>query len=104
MKVCKNECCIRHNEQAKGFCCLYEDIYECPKSWIELEMPKKPTDWSRVEKFTPVWVRDMENAKWLKANFIKHEDGHFYVTCYSEWAYKDSDDFPWKYCKLAEEE
>jgi len=104
MKVCKNECCVNWEESCNGNCDTYAYMPNCPKSWIESKIPKKPTDWSKVKKFAPVWVRDMEGGKWLKANFIRHEDGYFYATRYSEWVYKDGDDSPWRYCKLAEEE
>ena len=75
--------------------------------WLLEDYEEPETDWSKVEVDTPIWVRDSENAEWLKKYFAKYKDGIVYVwnlgrTSWS--ATNDKDVSAWPYAKLAESE
>ena len=78
--------------------------------WLmeEYEEPKEPeTDWSKVEVDTPILVRTVEGADWVKRNFAKYEGGMVYVwnNGKTSWTALDNECVtPWKYAKLAESE
>ena len=78
--------------------------------WLleECEETKEPeTDWSEVEVDTPILVRTVEGADWVKRNFAKYEGGMVYVwnNGKTSWTALDNECVtPWQYAKLAESE
>lgn len=78
--------------------------------WLmeEYEEPEEPkTDWSKVEVDTPILVRTVEGADWVKRNFAKYEGGMVYVwnNGKTSWTALDNECVtPWQYAKLAESE
>lgn len=78
--------------------------------WLleEYEEPEEPKiDWSKVEVDTPILVRTVEGADWVKRNFAKYEGGMVYVwnNGKTSWTALDNGSVtPWEYAKLAESE
>ena len=78
--------------------------------WLleEYEEPQEPkTDWSKVEVDTPILVRTVEGADWVKRNFAKYEGGMVYVwnNGKTSWTALENECVtPWQYAKLAESE
>ena len=67
------------------------------------------TDWSKVNPYTPVWVRDSEDEEWEKAYFLEYleyiddERNRFCSACFGKRA-DDCSFASWKYCRLATQE
>ena len=64
-------------------------------------------DWSKVEVDTPILVRTVEGADWVKRYFAKYEDGMVYVWNLGRTSWSatyDKDVSAWPYAKLAESE
>lgn len=78
--------------------------------WLmeEYEEPEEPKiDWSKVEVDTPILVRTVEGADWVKRSFAKYEGGMVYVwnNGKTSWTALDNECVtPWEYAKLAESE
>ena len=78
--------------------------------WLleEYKEPEEPeTDWNKVKVDTPILVRTVEGADWVKRNFAKYEGGMVYVwnNGKTSWTALDNECVtPWKYAKLAESE
>lgn len=78
--------------------------------WLmeEYEEPEEPkTDWSKVEVDTPILVRTVKGADWVKRNFAKYEGGMVYVwnNGKTSWTALDNECVtPWEHAKLAESE
>ena len=78
--------------------------------WLmeEYEEPEEPeVDWSKVEVDTPILVRTVEGADWVKRSFAKYEGGMVYVwnNGKTSWTALDNECVtPWQYAKLAESE
>lgn len=99
--ILKSEVC---GGLACGACYMLQTI------WLleDCEEPEEPeTDWSKVEVDTPVLVRTVEGADWVKRNFAKYEGGMVYVwnNGKTSWTALDNECVtPWEYAKLAESE
>ena len=99
--ILKSEVC---GGLACGACYMLQTI------WLleEYEEPEEPeTDWSKVEVDTPILVRTVEGADWVKRNFAKYEGGMVYVwnNGKTSWTALDNECVtPWNYAKLAESE
>lgn len=78
--------------------------------WLmeDYEEPEEPKiDWSKVKVDTPILVRTVEGADWVKRNFAKYERGMVYVwnNGKTSWTALDNECVtPWNYAKLAESE
>ena len=78
--------------------------------WLmeEYEDYEEPeVDWSKVEVDTPILVRTVEGADWVKRSFAKYEGGMVYVwnNGKTSWTALDNECVtPWQYAKLAESE
>ena len=78
--------------------------------WLmeEYEEPEEPKiDWSKVEVDTPILVRTVEGADWVKRHFAKYEGGMVYVwnNGKTSWTALENECVtPWQYAKLAESE
>lgn len=89
---------------ACGACYMLQTI------WLleDYEEPEEPeVDWSKVEVDTPILVRTVEGADWVKRNFAKYEGGMVYVwnNGKTSWTALDNECVtPWQYAKLAESE
>ena len=99
--ILKSEVC---GGLACGACYMLQTI------WLleEYEEPEEPeTDWSKVKVDTPILVRTVEGADWVKRNFAKYEGGMVFVwnNGKTSWTALDNECVtPWKYAKLAESE
>ena len=99
--ILKSEVC---GGLACGACYMLQTI------WLleEYEEPEEPeTDWSKVKVDTPILVRTVEGADWVKRNFAKYEGGMVYVwnNGKTSWTALDMTSMTsWKYAKLAESE
>ena len=99
--ILKSEVC---GGLACGACYMLQTI------WLleEYEEPEEPeTDWSKVKVDTPILVRTVEGADWVKRSFAKYEGGMVYVwnNGKTSWTALDNECVtPWKYAKLAESE
>lgn len=75
--------------------------------WLLEEYEEPETDWSKVEVDTPILVRTVEGAEWVKRNFAKYEGGMVYVwnNGKTSWTALDMTSMTsWNYAKLAESE
>ena len=75
--------------------------------WLMEEYEEPEVDWSNVEVDTPILVRTVEGADWVKRNFAKYEGGMVYVwnNGKTSWTALDMTSMTsWKYAKLAESE
>lgn len=75
--------------------------------WLLEECEEPEVDWSKVEVDTPILVRTVEGADWVKRNFAKYEGGMVYVwnNGKTSWTALDNECVtPWNYAKLAESE
>lgn len=99
--ILKSEVC---GGLACGACYMLQTI------WLleEYEEPEEPeVDWSKVEVDTPILVRTVEGADWVKRNFAKYEGGMVYVwnNGKTSWTALDNECVtPWEHAKLAESE
>ena len=90
---CINTGCVK--------CHLYRTI------WLMEEYEEPEVDWSKVEVDTPILVRTVEGADWVKRSFAKYEGGMVYVwnNGKTSWTALDNECVtPWQYAKLAESE
>jgi len=71
---------------------------------LEFEEHTPPTDWSKIEVDTKVYVRDNIDQHWKPRYFAKYEKGTFYAweDGATSWS-AESEQFAWRYYKLAEE-
>ena len=92
---------------ACGACYMLQTIWLL-EEYEEPEEPEEPkTDWSKVKVDTPILVRTVEGADWVKRNFAKYEGGMVFVwnNGKTSWTALDNECVtPWKYAKLAESE
>lgn len=75
--------------------------------WLLEDYKEPEVDWSKVEVDTPILVRTVEGADWVKRSFAKYEGGMVYVwnNGKTSWTALDNECVtPWKYAKLAESE
>ena len=75
--------------------------------WLMEEYEEPEVDWSNVEVDTPILVRTVEGADWVKRSFAKYEGGMVYVwnNGKTSWTALDNECVtPWQYAKLAESE
>lgn len=75
--------------------------------WLLENYEEPETDWSKVEVDTPILVRTVEGAEWVKRNFAKYECGMVYVwnNGKTSWTALDNECVtPWQHAKLAESE
>ena len=75
--------------------------------WLLEDYEEPETDWSKVEVDTPILVRTVEGADWVKRNFAKYEGGKVYVwnNGKTSWTALDNECVThWNYAKLAESE
>ena len=71
----------------------------------EKEEPK--VDWSKVKVDTPILVKDILKAEWVKRYFAKFEGGKVYAWGDGTTSWTANDEFDmtyWEYAKLAESE
>ena len=86
---------------ACGACYMLQTI------WLLEEYEEPEMDWSKVEVDTPILVRTVEGADWVKRNFAKYEGGMVYVwnNGKTSWTALDNECVtPWQHAKLAESE
>lgn len=99
---------ILKKDSCDGISC--EHCHMLQLLWLmeEYEEPEEPkVDWSKVEVDTPILVRTVEGADWVKRSFAKYEGGMVYVwnNGKTSWTALDSECVtPWQYAKLAESE
>ena len=102
--ILKSEVC---GGLACGACYMLQTIWLL-EEYEEPEEPEEPeVDWSKVEVDTPILVRTVEGADWVKRNFAKYEGGMVYVwnNGKTSWTALDMTSMTsWKYAKLAEGE
>lgn len=75
--------------------------------WLLEDYKEPEVDWSKVEVDTPILVRTVEGADWVKRSFAKYEGGMVYVwnNGKTSWTAFDNECVtPWNYAKLAESE
>lgn len=75
--------------------------------WLLEDYEEPEVDWSKVEVDTPILVRTVEGADWVKRYFAKYEGGMVYVwnNGKTSWTALDNECVaPWQYAKLAESE
>lgn len=75
--------------------------------WLLEDYKEPEVDWSKVEVDTPILVRTVEGADWVKRSFAKYEGGMVYVwnNGKTSWTALDNECVtPWNYAKLAESE
>ena len=103
-----NEFIIPHilkKDSCAGISC--EHCHMLQTIWLQEEYEEPETDWSKVEVDTPILVRTVEGADWVKRNFAKYEGGMVYVwnNGKTSWTALDNECVtPWNYAKLAESE
>ena len=106
-----NEFIIPHilkKDSCAGIGC--EHCHMLQMIWLmeDYEEPEEPKiDWSNVEVDTPILVRTVEGADWVKRSFAKYEGGMVYVwnNGKTSWTALDNECVtPWNYAKLAESE
>ena len=81
--------------------------YALTTIWLLEDYEEPEVDWSKVEVDTPILVRTVEGADWVKRNFAKYEGGMVYVwnNGKTSWTALDNECVtPWQYAKLAESE
>ena len=96
--ILKTKHCVNMNCDA---CHMLQTI------WLLEDYEEPETDWSKVEVDTPILVRTVEGADWVKRNFAKYEGGKVYVwnNGKTSWTALDNECVtPWEYAKLAESE
>ena len=99
---------ILKKDSCAGISC--EHCHMLQLLWLmeEYEEPEEPeVDWSKVEVDTPILVRTVEGADWVKRSFAKYEGGMVYVwnNGKTSWTALDNECVtPWQYAKLAESE
>lgn len=63
-----------------------------------------PTDWSKVEVDTKVWVRNKESEDWNPRHFARYDKENNTIHCYisgeTSFTTKRIYTYPWKYAKL----
>ena len=99
--ILKSEVC---GGLACGACYMLQTIWLL-EEYEDYEEPE--VDWSKVEVDTPILVRTVEGADWVKRNFAKYEGGMVYVwnNGKTSWTALDNECVtPWNYAKLAESE
>ena len=75
--------------------------------WLLEEHEEPETDCSKVEVDTPILVRTVEWAEWVRRYFAKYEDGMVYAWNLGRTSWSatyDKDVSAWPYAKLAESE
>ena len=75
--------------------------------WLLEDYEEPETDWSKVEVDTPILVRTVEWAEWVRRYFAKYEDGMVYAWNLGRTSWSatyDKDVSAWPYAKLAESE
>ena len=75
--------------------------------WLLEDCEEPEVDWSKVEVDTPILVRTVEGADWVKRSFAKYEGGMVYAwnNGVTSWTALDNECVtPWQYAKLAESE
>ena len=73
--------------------------------WLLKEYEEPEVDWSKVEVDTPILVRTVEGADWVKRNFAKYEGGMVYVWNNGKTSWTANNmTTAWQYAKLAESE
>ena len=90
---------------------IFESMIDFGATWEDEEPTKiadllgiDETDWSKVNPFTPVLVRDEESEGWTRAYFLEEDERKlFKATVYGKWAY-DGEFCTWRYCRLASQE
>ena len=99
---------ILKKDSCAGIGCEHCHVLQMIWLMEEYEEPEEPeVDWSKVEVDTPILVRTIEGAAWVKRNFAKYEGGMVYVwnNGKTSWTALDNECVtPWQYAKLAESE
>ena len=96
---------ILKSDSCDGLAC--GPCYMLQTIWLLEEYEEPEVDWSKVEVDTPILVRTVEGADWVKRNFAKYEGGMVYVwnNGKTSWTALDNECVtPWQYAKLAESE
>jgi hypothetical protein len=71
---------------------------------IEFEEYIPKVDWSKIKVDTKVYVRDNAYCDWIPRYFAKYKNGIFYAWKQGATSWSaESEQFAWKYYKLAEE-
>ena len=94
--ILKTESCFNMNCDA---CHMLQTI------WLLEDCEEPEVDWSKVEVDTPILVRTVEGADWVKRNFAKYEGGMVYVWNNGKTSWTANNmTTAWQYAKLAESE
>ena len=96
---------ILKSDNCEGLSC--DACHMLQTIWLLEDYEEPETDWSKVEVDTPILVRTVEGADWVKRNFAKYEGGKVYVwnNGKTSWTALDNECVtPWEYAKLAESE
>ena len=96
---------ILKTEDCGGMAC--GKCYMLQMIWLLEEYEEPEVDWSKVEVDTPILVRTVEWAEWVRRYFAKYEDGMVYVWNLGRTSWSvanDKDVSAWPYAKLAESE
>lgn len=77
--------------------------------WLmdEYKEPKESeVDWNKVPVDTKVYVRDIEEDRWIKRYFAKYENGRVsaWIDGYTSRVCQEYETRSWEYAKLAEDE
>lgn len=89
--------------------CEYKNILGCReklKEWLNSEYVDTTMDWNNVPIDTPIWVRDIENAKWSNRYFAGIKDGKVYgwKNGKTSWTVGSENECTyWKYAMMAED-
>lgn len=71
--------------------------------WLMEDYKEPEIDWSKVEVDTPILVRTVEGAEWVKRHFAKYENGLVYAWDGGDTSWSGGDIVTmWKHAKLAE--
>ncbi len=92
----RNQIQIRHISQDSSWIDADNISFKWGLADYRIKPQEKKTDWSKVAKDTPVFVRDNENEEWVESyfNIIDIED--YYYTVIEQYNGITN----WKFCKL----
>lgn len=96
---------ILKSENCGGLAC--GACYMLQTIWLMEDYKEPEVDWSKVEVDTPILVRTVEGADWVKRSFAKYEGGMVYVWNNGKTSWTALDNgcvTPWEHAKLAESE
>lgn len=72
--------------------------------WTREEQREENIDWSKIERDTPIYVKDGKTSDWKRAHFAEYIDGKVYAYIEGKTSHTTCITLPWKYAKLKENE